>query len=522
MKKLITLFICTLAIAMGCSKFGNDFEDDLKGDATISGKISYRDNISGSGELKLMGGRKIFIGKDTTDYNNYLYYTITDAQGNFTFQRLNRNRTYLIYVNDTIDEIHYSMYQTRVAPSDTVTLIAENDTIRQNGMLLYVLNSEHQPVKDAKVWLYNNKEIFESDTANNTNSIKDTSTDQYGRAIFYNYKAGTYYLRAKFTSPNGIIAADTGFTFSGKGIQKDTILLSTSLSTKNTLVLKVVDEAGIVLPGITCCIFNNPLLFNQENCDGKYQQKESGDDGMIKLTNLRPGDYYVYAQTTTNKLDYKGKANIKVNASGTTTSTIVMKPVTTNTLKVRTLDEAGNLVPGIDFCVFNNPLRFNQEDCTGHYRDSTTSNDGTIKLNNIPAGSYYLYATVAIGNTQYKAKATVAVNNPGETTIDLILKKETPSSEVLLTVKDNAGTPVNGTDIYFFTSRSLWLADNGTGSVRDTTTGSNGSVTVLNMPPGKYYLQARVMQNNQLFMKGMDSVNIPAAPAKASQTIIVK
>lgn len=93
---------------------------------------------------------------------------------------------------------------------------------------------------------------------------------------------------------------------------------------------------------------------------------------------------------------------------------------------------------------------------------------------------------------------------------------------MLLTAIDNAGTPVNGTHIYFFTSRSLWALDNTAGSVRDVTTDANGSVTVLNMPEGKYYLRARVKLDDQIVMKGADSVNIPAAPAKVSQTILVQ
>ena len=425
MKKLITLFSCAILFIIGCNKFGDDFEDDLQGDATISGKLNYRDNISGSGELKLMIGTKVFIGKDTADYNNYLYYAVTDAQGNFTFKRLKKGGTYLLFVNDTINGIYYSTYITRSAPTDSLTLIAENDTLRQNGMLFYVLNSEQQPLTGATVWLYNNKEVFESDTANNANSIKDSTTDQYGRVIFYNYKAGKYYLRAKFSSPAGIISADTVFTFSGKGISKNTILLSTALSIKNTLVLTVVDESGTILPGINCCIFNNPLLFNQETCDGSYLQKSSGTDGTIKLTNLQ-------------------------------------------------------------------------------------------------AGNYYLYATFTQGNTHYKAKATIFVNATGKTSANLVLKKETLSSELLLTAKDNAGTPVNGTHIYFFTSRSLWALDNIAGSVRDTITGNNGSVTILNMPEGKYYIRARVTLDGQVAMKGADSVNILPAPAKVNQTILVQ
>lgn len=520
MEKFLTLFICFLFI-MACNKFGDDFKDDLKGDATITGQLSYRDNFSGKTELKVLSGAKVYIAYPSSDSVNYIYYVVTDAQGNFTFKRLEKDADYLLFVNDTINDVHYATYITRKAPADTVKMVAENDTLQQNGMLFYVLNSDKQPISGAKLWLYNNKEIFEADTAH-TLSIKDTVTDMYGRAIFYNFNAGTYYVRARFTSPAGLIAADSSYTFRGKGISYDTLLLKTSPAIKNTLLLKVLDESGNLLPGVHCCIFNNPLLFNQESCDGNYADKSSGPDGTLTLTNLPGGNYYVYAQTKVNNIDYKAKVTASVNASGQTTVNIVMKKTAVNSLLVRALDETGNLLPGIQFCVFNNPLQFNQESCNGSYRDSITTTNGTVKFSELPAGNYYLYASFNQGNVHYKAKAFATVTTIGETAVDLILKKEVPSTQLVITAKDNAGTPVNGTSLYFFTSRSLWATDNLSGSVRDTITSSNGAVTIPDMEEGKYYIRARVILDNQVLLRGADSVIIPASPAKINKTILVQ
>ena len=370
-----------------------------------------------------MANVKIFIAYAPSDSLNYLYYDITDAQGNFTFRRLKRGTEYLIFVKDSISDVHYSVYAKDTAPASNIQLIAENDTTRRSYVLFYVLNNDREPLEKVSVGLFNNKEVFHSDTTNSL-AIETLSTDGYGRVVFKNYQAGKYYLRARYNSPLGQMSTDTSFTFSGKGLHTDTILLKTSPNITNTLKIKVQDESGNLLPNISVCLFNNPLLFNAQTCDGSFKQE-------------------------------------------------------------------------------------------------TTTGNGIDTVNNLPEGNYDAYAAFKQNDIDYKGSSTVTVNSSGESDAIIILKKVVPDNQLEITVHDDAGTGVNGTNLYFFTSRKLWEADTTLGYILMKTTGDNGKVTINNMAEGKYYIRARAEFGKSL-LKGADSVVIFNSPVKFTKLIPVK
>ena len=504
-----------------CVKDGHDAGDDLKGTGSISGQLSYHDKFNGRGEQRLLPNKKVYLSYIPGDSVNYVYHATTDAQGNFTFKRVYEDREYMLFFADSMNGIHFSKYLTVKASKDSVKIVAENDTLRQNGMLFYVLDNQLQPLKDVDVGLFNNGELFQSDTTNKL-SIEQKKSDMYGRVIFYNYKEGRYYLRAKTGSPAGAISADTSFSFRGAGISSDTILMKTTLSLKNTLLVRTVDEAGKLLPGIPFCLYNNPLLFNVESCVPSNRKETSGADGSLKITNIQPGEYYLYAETKVNNTDYRGKLTVTVNASGQTNADIVLKKITPNELVVRAVDEAGNPLPGISVCLFNNPLQFGIESCTGNYKTETTKEDGFAKFNTLTAANYYLYAGFAFNNTEYRGKGMVFVNAAGQTSTDLVLKKIVPANELEITARDLAGTPVNSTKLYFFTSKVLYDADTTLGNVRETSTEQNGKITIQNMPEGRYYIRARVVVGGQVVMKGADSVMVVNSPVRILKTVYVQ
>ncbi len=519
MKKLLYIWVAILLSA--CVKDGHDAGDDLKGTGSISGQLSYHDKFNGRGEQRLLANKKVYLSYIPGDSVNYIYYATTDPQGNFTFKRVYDGREYMLFFADSVNGIHFSKYLTVTAPKDSVKMMAENDTLRQNGMLFYVLDNQLQPLKDVEVGLFNNGELFQSDTTNKL-SIEQKRSDMYGRVIFYNYKEGRYYLRAKTSSPAGAISADTSFHFRGAGISADTILMKTTPSLKNTLLVRTVDEAGKPLPGIPFCLYNNPLLFNVESCASSNRKETSGADGTLKITNILPGEYYLYAETKVNNTDYRGKLTLTVNASGQTNADIVLKKITPNELVVRAVDEAGNPLPGMTVCLFNNPLQFGIETCTGNYKSETTKEDGLAKFSTLPAANYYLYAGFTFNNTEYRGKAVIYVNAAGQTSADLVLKKIVPASELEITARDLAGTPVNSTKLYFFTSKVLYDADTTLGNVREANTEQNGKITIQNMAEGRYYIRARVVVGGSVVMKGADSVTVVNSPVKILKTVYVQ
>lgn len=519
MKKII-IVLASLFFIAAC-ELENNIKDDLKGDAVIAGQLSYRDTLNGNGAIRPLAGKKIFISYPDGDSLNYIYHVLTDSNGNFTFKRLNSGKQYLVFFSDSVDHVKLSVYDTVTAPQDKLELLAQNDAFRQNAMLFYIVNAEGEPLKDVETGLFNNKEVFDSDTTNKL-SIAKVSTDQYGRAVFYDFKAGKYYVRAKTSNEAGRISGEKTIEFSGSGIRKDTIFLQTSPVVKNTLQVRTVDEAGNVLPKIKVCTFNNPLLFGTDACDGSMRSDSTGADGMLKINNVLPAAYYLYAKTTQNNTDYVGKATATVQESGATSIDLVMKKVVPNELLVRVVDESGNPLPDITVCLFNNPLQFNTQSCERHYKTGSTKQDGKISFPGIPGGNYYLYAGFELNNIKYKGMLTTFVNAAGQTVADLVLRKEVSAYELEITTVDPDGTPVNDTKLYFFTSRVLWSADTTLGFSYEKNTGKNGKGLITDMEEGKYYIRARVMVGGQVVMKGADSVTIAPSPVRILKTVRVQ
>ncbi len=516
MKKLI-IILSSLFFIAAC-ELENNITDDLKGDATIAGQLSYRDTLSGNGEIGPLGGKKVYISYPDGDSLNYIYHVLTDSKGNFTFKRLNPGEQYLVFFSDSVAGVRFSVYDTVTAPQDKLELIAYNDAFRQSAMLLYVVNAQGEPLKDVETGLFNNKEVFDSDTTNNL-SIKKEKTDQYGRVVFYNFKAGKYYIRAKTSNEAGLISGEKTVEFTGSGIRKDTIFLQTSPVVKNTLQVRTVDEAGNILPKIKVCTFNNPLLFGADACEGSMRSDSTGADGMLKINNPLPGNYYLYAKTTQNNTDYVGKATVTSGENGTTSVDLVMKKAVQNELLVRVLDESGNPLPNINVCLFNNPLQFNTQGCDGNYRTGSAKQDGKISFTGLPGGNYYLYGEIVLNNIKYKGMLTTFVNAAGQTTADLVLRKETNAYELEITAADPDGTPVNDTKLYFFTSRVLWSADTTLGFSYEKKTERNGKVLITDMEEGKYYIRARVVLGGQVVMRGADSVTIAPSPVKVQKIV---
>jgi hypothetical protein len=236
--------------------------------------------------------------------------------------------------------------------------------------------------------------------------------------------------------------------------------------------------------------------------------------------NYKAGQYYVRVISRDNHMD----TAVNFSGDGIRQDTIIFRTATPvkNTLLIRTLDESGNLVPGISGCLYNNPLLFDLDTCSaGKLQDIGTGKDGTVKINNLAAGKYYIFATTEANKDTYKGKANFTITESGQTTVDIVLKKVTPERELEVTTLDVDGTPVNGTELYFFSSRVLFSADTTLGSIAHKSTGTNGKVTITDLDAGKYYIRAMVMLGEKLKLKGADSVVIPAS-GKVSKVITVK
>lgn len=414
--KIIIKYIVLVGIFLSCAKDDRDTEDVLKGNSHISGHVTFKDLYAGISEKKPAADRRVYISYSPTDSINFIYYVKTDSQGYFSFTRLDRDTKYDLFIIDSSDKIKYSAFVTVQTPNDSVEIVATNDTIKQNSVLVHLTDGNGHYVPNATVGIYNNGIIFGSDTSI-TQAFAHTTTDPYGRALFYNLKAGLYFLRAKINyQDNKLIGNDT-IDFGGKGIREYALEMKVSPApVEDTLTIKTMDEQGGVLPNISFCLFSNPQLFNSNECNGS---------------------------------------------------------------------------------VFNN----------------TTNTSGNHTIYNLPAGTYYALAQGNIQNLLYKGTLTFNWDGVSIKTETIILQKVLPNNLLLLDINDTTGSPVNGTNLYLFTSRVLFLADTTSAShgyVHDTTTNAFGRGVFQNLEVGKYFIRAKAHYGSTLLMGG-DTVTISGA-----------
>lgn len=412
MKLLITYLLIFFLAA--CVKDGKDENDVLKGDSHIYGRVTYIDSYNGPGDEKIAAGRRVYISYTPTDSSSYIYYVKTDAQGYFSFERLDNKTSYDLFFIDSIDKVQYSAYHTITTPNDSVFIVAKNDTLRQNGILIRVTDTNNEFVADAAVGLYNNDQIFQADTSNTLAIVKAT-TDMYGRAVFYNLKSGKYYVRGKISYATKKITADAVIQFGGKGIRDYSLVLQPIQQiAEDSLIVKTVDEQGNILPGVGFCVFNNPLLFNTNNCDGNILSSTTNTAGVKNIKDLTAGTYHLLAQGKFQDVSYKGTSTVTLDGVTAKTVTVTLSRITaSNVLGISVRDEAQSPVNGTDLYVFTSRVLFLADTTAttlGYIHTTKTNDFGKGSFQNLEAGKYFIRAKAHYGNLLLIGGDTVNVN----------------------------------------------------------------------------------------------------------------
>src|SRR5215217_6538577 len=110
-----------------------DENDDFKGSEEIKGRLMYRNLYSGSNDTLPLAGKKVYLAYSPSDASNYMYYALTDAQGNFRFTHLYTNKTYDLFTRDTVEGVVFSSFASVTAPQEKVNIVAVNDVLHQTG-----------------------------------------------------------------------------------------------------------------------------------------------------------------------------------------------------------------------------------------------------------------------------------------------------------------------------------------------------------------------------------------------------
>ncbi|HYH14740.1 MAG TPA: carboxypeptidase-like regulatory domain-containing protein [Flavisolibacter sp.] len=427
MKRFYFIYFLILLAFGGCKdEFEHqDSRDDFKGTEEAKGHVSYKDLYQGDGTELPLAGKKVYLtySKPDTDTTNYLYYTVTDAQGNFHFSHLYDDKEYILFTRDTIGGVIFSSFTQFTPPGENLNIIATNDAFRQTGIVFIVKDQNEQPLKGARVCVFNNEQLFLGDTCEG--SIANVPTDDQGRAVLYNLKGGQYFIKARATAGATLLRGEKTLPYEPKGIIPVEINLSPTTTAKNGIEVVTVDQRGNVLPLSQLCLFNNPDLFRSDSCSKAIQQTPTNSNGAHTFTNLTPGRYYILAQQTFRDSLYRGTGTIDVTTTGVQKLILTLQasPIIRNQLNISVVDVFDDPVYQTQVCVFNSQVLFNADTCLGNIDEKLTDRQGSAQFNNLPQGRYYIRARGQFNNLILKGSAIVDLNGSGTTSTRIVVRQ---------------------------------------------------------------------------------------------------
>ena len=330
--------------------------------------------------------------------------------------------------------------------------------------------------------------------------MKTAHTDRYGKALFADLEAGTYYVK-EIAAPNGYALSDVVHTFiignGENGLWDPEKKIENTLKEYSLTLVKKGDD-GKLLEGVEFEISGN----------GITKKSASGQDGVVTFTGLAFGEYTITEVEAPQ--GYVKAATIKVTIDGSDSAerVIQLEPIEnkhTKLIVTKFAEDGETKLPGAEFIIRNGKGNYVTADGTNFvsFTDNkqnatklTTGSDGTFTLEYLPLGKYFLeeikapegYIVVtASKDFEIKNNETwVSVNN---TQINAGLKiiKTDENGKLLegikFTLKNSAGgfVTASGSDGgYTYTG----LADTGTELVTD----KRGEILIRGLLWGTYYL----------------------------------
>jgi hypothetical protein len=196
------------------------------------------------------------------------------------------------------------------------------------------------------------------------------------------------------------------------------------------------------------------------------QQTSTGSDGRFRIDGVHAGSQSV---SVIHAVYGTGTKTVEVNAGITTDITIQLMGSTTSqygSLRGFVYESNGGPVAGAHVTVLNSTY------------SSNTTVTGAYSIENIPYGTHTL--TVSASEFTTKSGLAVTINSPGPTVYETVyLSRQTPVGVTITgKVVTSAGSPV--------ANAAVKLKDH-SGSVRDVTTGTDGSYTFAGIQLENHY-----------------------------------
>ena len=371
----------------------------------------------------------------------------------------------------------------------TVTLTWTNT--RDKGSISITKTDGNQLLSEAFFGLY-------KDAAAAGDLVKTAHTDRYGKALFADLEAGTYYVK-EIAAPNGYALDETIRPFKIGGNNDwdvETTIKNTLKEYSLTLVKK--GDDGKPLEGVEFEISGN----------GITKKSASGRDGVVTFTGLAFGEYTITEVEAPQ--GYVKAAPIKVTIDGSDSAerVIQLEPIENKHTKLtvtKFAEDGKTALPGAEFIIRNAEGKYVKVDGTSFAsfadkkEDATaivTGENGTFTLEYLPLGKYvleeieapegYMIVTASKDFEIKNSETRVSINN---TKIKAGLKiiKTDENGKLLegikFTLKNSVGgfvTASGSNGRYTYTD----LANIGTEFITD----ERGEILISGLLWGTYYL----------------------------------
>lgn len=370
----------------------------------------------------------------------------------------------------------------------TVTLTWTNT--RDKGSISITKTDGNQLLSEAFFGLY-------KDAAAAGDLVKTAHTDRYGKALFADLEAGTYYVK-EIAAPNGY-ALDTTvrrFTIGGDNAWDVKTEIKNTLKEYSLTLVKKGDD-GKLLQGVDFTLSGN----------GISKIATSGQDGVVTFTGLAFGEYTITESKTPE--GYIPAKEISVEIKGNENPlTIQLEDVVNRHTKLtvtKFAEDGKTKLPGAKFVIKSADGKYVKVDGTsfdsfaGKKEDATaivTGKNGTFTLEYLPLGEYvleeieapegYMIVTASKDFEIKNSETRVSINNTKIKTGLKIIKTDENGKlleGIKFTLKNSVGgfvTASGSNGRYTYTD----LANIGTEFITD----ERGEILISGLLWGTYYL----------------------------------
>jgi len=358
------------------------------------------------------------------------------------------------------------------SPGGVASITISNKKVVKTGTIEVIKKDESgKLLAGAKFYVLNSKNVY----------VGQITTDANGVATLTNLPFDTYVL-LEYEAPEGYeldqtLKYVTLSENSPNGKASITVVNKKKITTGALEVVKK-DEAGKLLAGAE---------FEVRDANDKVVGTITTDaNGIATLKDLPFGTYKIIETKAPEgyELDATPKTITisKGDPNGVISITIENKKAkTTGALEVVKKDEAGTLLAGAEFDVYNE-----KDELVGKI---TTDANGVGQLDDLPYGTYKLIETKAPEGFELDATpktVTISKDDPnGKVSVDVINKKielpVTGSLKITKYVKDSDPT-------VYLEGAVFEIYDNNNQLIGTHTTDVNGEILLNDLEPGKYYV----------------------------------